>query len=61
MRLLFVDNLLYDDVGNGPEFDLQPHTGLMSLVAVARDGGHQAEVLDPKWELSCGRLRLDAS
>jgi hypothetical protein len=33
----------------------------MSLVAVARHGGHAVEVLDPKWELARSRLRLDAS
>lgn len=61
MRLLLVDNLLYHDLGSGPEYILDPHAGLMSLVAVARGGGHQATVLDPKWELSRGRLRLDPS
>ena len=61
MRLLFVDNIGYNDIHGQPEFDLQPHAGLMSLVAVARQGGHAAGVLNPKWELTCGRLRLDES
>ena len=61
MRLLLVDNLLYDELGDGAVYDLQPHVGLLSLVAVARSGGHCADVLDPKWELARGRLRLDAS
>lgn len=61
MRVLLIDNLLYEDVGGAPKYELQPHAGLMSLVAVARAGGHEASVLDPKWELSQGRLRLDAS
>jgi radical SAM superfamily enzyme YgiQ (UPF0313 family) len=61
MRVLLVDNLLYDDLGDGAVYDLQPHAGLVSLVAVARSGGHAAEVLDPKRELADGRLRLDAS
>lgn len=61
MHLLFVDNLLYEDFGEGPTFEPQPHGGLMSLVAVARAGGHRAEVIDPRWELIGGRLQLGAS
>jgi radical SAM superfamily enzyme YgiQ (UPF0313 family) len=61
MHLLFVDNLLYEDFGEGPTFEPQPHGGLMSLVAVARTGGHRAEVIDPRWEIVSGRLQLDAT
>ena len=61
MHLLLVDNLLFEESGEGPTFEPQPHGGLMSLVAVARAGGHRAEVIDPKWEIIGGRLQLDAS
>lgn len=61
MHLLLVDNLLYEDYGEGPTFEPQPHGGLMSLVAVARAGGHRAEVLDPRWEMIEGRLHLGAA
>ena len=61
MRLLLVDNLLYEDYGGRPRYDLQPHLGLISLVAVARRGGHDAEIYDPKWDLARQRLRLNSS
>jgi len=61
MHLLLVDNLLYEDLGDGPEIEAEPHGGLMSLVAVARAGGHRAEIIDPKWEVLSGRLQIDAT
>jgi hypothetical protein len=61
MHLLFVDNLLYEGSSDGPKIEPQPHGGLMSLVAVARAGGHRTEVIDPKWEVISGRLQLDSS
>lgn len=61
MLVIFVDNLLYEGSPAAPRFDLQPHLGLLSLVAVARAAGHEAAVYDPKYDLIQGRLRLDAS
>src|SRR5581483_12355146 len=61
MHLLLIDNLLFRDEPEGPEFDLQPHAGLMSLAAVARGGGHSADIYDAKWELVSGRLALGPS
>jgi radical SAM superfamily enzyme YgiQ (UPF0313 family) len=61
MKLLLVDNLLFEGGVAAPRYDLQPHLGLMSLVSVARRAGHQADVLDPKRLLSTGRLCLDGS
>lgn len=61
MRLILVDNLLYEEVGGQPRYDLQPHLGLMSLAAVAREGGHEAQIYDPKRDLAQMRLPLDAS
>jgi len=60
MRLLFVDNLLLEH-GSAENVYLQPHLGLISLVAVARAAGHEASIYDPKLELARGNLRLGPS
>ncbi len=60
MRLILVDNLLLEE-GRADNLYLQPHLGLISLVAVARGAGHTATLYDPKLELARGRLRLGAS
>jgi radical SAM superfamily enzyme YgiQ (UPF0313 family) len=63
MRILFVDNLLLDttlDVDNPfRSFDLQPHLGLLSLIAVAEGAGHEGMLYDPKLALSRGTLSFD--
>lgn len=56
MRVLFVDNLLFEGSENRPWFDLQPHLGLMSLAAVADAAGHEAIIFDPKRALVDGDL-----
>jgi len=61
MRVLFVDNLLIDQNGQKAKYDLQPHLGLLSLMAVAESGGHEALLYDPKLELTRGTLALDAN
>jgi radical SAM superfamily enzyme YgiQ (UPF0313 family) len=65
MRILFVDNLLIDttpDVENPfHPFDLQPHLGLLSLIAVAEGAGHKGTLYDPKLALNRGRLSFDSS
>lgn len=61
MHILFVDNLLFEGEPSQPVFDLQPHLGLLSLVAVARRGGAEAEVFDPKLALVRGTLQWGAS
>jgi len=61
VRVVFVDNLLYEGTASAPVFDLQPHLGLLSLVAVARGAGVDAQVYDPKLALTRGELALDAS
>ncbi|UUU37477.1 B12-binding domain-containing radical SAM protein [Streptomyces sp. NBC_00162] len=61
MRVTFIDNLLLEQGADGYHFDLQPHLGLISLLAVLRQGGHQGTLIDPKLEVSSGRLLLDAS
>ncbi|MEN2787549.1 B12-binding domain-containing radical SAM protein [Sphingomonas qilianensis] len=59
MRVLFVDNLLFEGTAQAPAFDLQPHLGLMSLVAVARQHGHDASIFDPKFAVASGELSWD--
>jgi radical SAM superfamily enzyme YgiQ (UPF0313 family) len=60
MRLVLVDNLIYGEHTSAAKH-LQPHLGLISLAAVARRGGVDAAVYDPKRDLFAGELRLDAS
>lgn len=55
MRLVLVDNPLYQ-LDPGPRAARPwPPLGLLSLVAVARQEGHDAVVVDPKLELRSGR------
>lgn len=65
MRILFVDNLLIDttlDIDNPfHPFDLQPHLGLLSLIAVAESAGHEGMLYDPKLALSRGTLSFDSN
>lgn len=65
MRILFVDNLLIDpvlDLDNPfHPFDLQPHLGLLSLVAVAGGAGYEGTLYDPKLLLSQKTLSFDGS
>lgn len=61
MKVLFVDNLLFEGGVARPRFDLQPHLGLMSLVAVLRRLGIEAEIYDPKRDLACGELALNGN
>ncbi|TDW91134.1 B12-binding domain-containing radical SAM protein [Kribbella sp. VKM Ac-2566] len=61
MRLVLVDNLLLEQGGWTHHFDLQPHLGLISLIAVAEANGHQGILYDPKLAIARGELALDAS
>ena len=61
MRILFVDNLLLEDKGGTPDYVLQPHLGLISLIAVAEAAGHEGLLYDPKLAIARGELRLDES
>jgi len=61
MRLVLVDNLLLDHGSWTHHFDLQPHLGLISLIAVAEANGHEGILYDPKLAIARGELALDAS
>jgi radical SAM superfamily enzyme YgiQ (UPF0313 family) len=59
VRIVFVDNLLFEDAEGIRRYVLQPHLGLISLIAVVEAAGHEGLLFDPKVEVSQGRLRLD--
>jgi hypothetical protein len=61
MRIALVDNLLLEWKNGAHVFDLQPHLGLISLIAVAEAANHEAILFDPKLALARGELRLDES
>ncbi|HEU5322898.1 MAG TPA: radical SAM protein, partial [Methylomirabilota bacterium] len=61
MKLVFVDNLLLELRDGAYQYDLQPHLGLISLIAVAERAGHEGALYDPKLRLFRGERRLDAS
>ena len=59
MRIVFVDNLLLEDKGGTADYVLQPHLGLISLIAVAESAGHEGLLYDPKLAVARGNLSLD--
>jgi radical SAM superfamily enzyme YgiQ (UPF0313 family) len=61
MRVVFVDNLLFEDAEGIRRYILQPHLGLISLIAVLERAGHEGILFDPKVEVSRGALDLDES
>lgn len=61
MRVVLVDNLLIEQNGTQVETVLQPHLGLISLLAVLHAEGHHGALYDPKLALSDGKLVLDGS
>lgn len=61
MRIVFVDNLLFEDAEGVRRYILQPHLGLISLIAVLEAAGHEGLLFDPKVEVSRGTLQLDES
>jgi radical SAM superfamily enzyme YgiQ (UPF0313 family) len=58
MRVTFVDNVLLSRTDGGYSVDLQPHLGLISLIAVLRQQGHAAMLYDPKLDLDAGTVAL---
>ena len=52
MRIVFVDNLLFDKRNGSLHFDFQPHMGLISLISVVRSGGHEGLLFDPKFHVA---------
>jgi radical SAM superfamily enzyme YgiQ (UPF0313 family) len=60
MKLAFVDNLLFEDAQGIRRYVLQPHLGLISLIAVIERAGHEGILVDPKVDVSQGKCQLDA-
>lgn len=58
MRIVFADNVLLEERAGGFAVAPQPHLGLISLIAVAREHDHEALLDDPKLALLRGDLRL---
>jgi hypothetical protein len=58
MKALLVDNVLLEQTAMGFLINLQPHLGLISLIAALRGSGHEAELYDPKVALTKGDLSL---
>lgn len=59
MRIVFVDNLLFEDTEGINRYVLQPHLGLISLIAVLEQRGHTGILLDPKIPVAQGAWKLD--
>ena len=60
MRVVLVDNLLIEQNGDRVETVLQPHLGLISLLAVLERAGHDCALYDPKLALAEGQLSLES-
>jgi hypothetical protein len=58
-RILLVDNLLLRRENDTQQFTLQPHLGLVSLIAVLRNHGYKADLYDPKLDLANGNMEID--
>src|SRR5450631_3066956 len=58
MKALLVDNVLVERTAMGFQVDLQPHLGLISLIATLAAAGHEAELYDPKVQLAKRELYL---
>jgi len=61
VKIIFVDNLLLEFRDGSYQFAIQPHLGLISLIAVAEQAGHEGLLYDPKLELQRGQLPLDST
>lgn len=59
MKVIFVDNLLLKRENDTEQFILQPHLGLISLIAVLENKGYTAKLCDPKIDIANGKLLID--
>ncbi|HSF98025.1 MAG TPA: radical SAM protein [Ornithinibacter sp.] len=59
MKVTLVDNLLLERRGDTYHFDTQPHLGLISLLSVLRQDGHEGHLVDPKLSLRRGSVHFD--
>jgi hypothetical protein len=61
MNVLLVGNILLELDKGINKTVLQPHLGLISLLAAIESAGHSAELYDPMLSLYRGELSLDGS
>jgi radical SAM superfamily enzyme YgiQ (UPF0313 family) len=61
MRIVFVDNLLFEDAEGINRYVLQPHLGLISLIAMLEQEGHTGVLVDPKIPVAQGLWPLDGN
>ncbi len=59
MKIILVDNLLLKRENDNQQFVLQPHLGLISLIAVLENHGYDAKLYDPKIDIAAGRIQMD--
>lgn len=59
MKIVLVDNLLLKRENDREQFIMQPHLGLISLIAILENEGYEAVLYDPKIDLTNGNLLLD--
>src|SRR5580704_13086639 len=59
MRIVFVDNLLFESTEGVYRYALQPHLGLISMIAVVEGAGHEGLLFDPKLPVARGEFKLD--
>ncbi|MGH7729024.1 MAG: B12-binding domain-containing radical SAM protein, partial [Vulcanimicrobiaceae bacterium] len=59
MRFAFIDNVLIERTEQGVEVELQPHLGLIALIAGLRAAGHEGVLYDPK--IALARRELEAA
>ena len=59
MRVVFTDNLLFEDAEGINRYVLQPHLGLISLISMLEQRGHSGVLLNPKIPVAQGRWALD--
>jgi radical SAM superfamily enzyme YgiQ (UPF0313 family) len=60
MRVVFIDNLLFEDAEGIRRYTLQPNLGLLSLIAVLEKERHEGVLFDPKVEIARGNLHLNS-
>lgn len=61
MRVVFCDNVLVNHARPDAPYDLQPHLGLLSLLAIAVADGHDGAIFDPAVALHRGTVDLGPS
>ena len=61
MRVVLVDNLLFEDAEGIRRYVLQPHLGLISLIAVIEAAGHEGLIFDHKVAIRKGKLSMSSA